>query len=357
MKMRIFFVLAVVAIVSFSARAELAFYDDFEQYDVEDPSDFSVGDVATGNWATDPSTISRIFNTGNFGGTRLWICGASSDVTLTSQGISVESDTYYIFKAALVGETSVASRHNDATYDILVGTDAASAVSIIGGPVAVITSGDDSGGAGNDSYDEQYTTAGFTTGTIDANDMLFIVITHIAGGDAWFGVDNVSIEMPDLTDLIESDGQTHVSEDGLDDSYEIRVYGVGADDVEVTVTPDAQIDLGAGAGVAINAVFTQGGSEIFTIVVNAVDDAIVEGDHSGTISHTITSDDASYTVLTFDDVAVTIEDNEPYCGDSNTIYLLGDLNRDCYVNLLDIAELALEWMMCTDPADPLCIAQ
>ena len=357
MKMRVFLVLSAVAIISFSARAEISFYDDFEQYEVEDPSDFSVGGVATGNWSTDPSTISRVFDTGNFGGTRLWICSASSDVTLTSQGISVESDTYYIFKAALVGETYVASRHNDATYDILIGVDAVSAVSIIGGPVAVVTSGDDSGGAGNDTYDEQYTTQGFTTGTMGIDDKLFIVITHIPDGEAWFGVDNISLEISELMEIVESDGQTDVSEDGLDDSYEIKVFGVGADDVEVTVTPDAQLDLGGGAGVAITALFTQGGSETYTVTVNAVDDGVSEGPHASLITHTVVSNDSNYTLDGLDDVSVSITDNDPYCGDSNTIYLLGDLNKDCYVNLLDIAVLASEWMMCTDPADPLCITQ
>ena len=358
MNARIIIVLAVFVFTGFSVNAAIVFQDDFESYDVLDPSLFEIGGVTPTPAPWTPSNTAagttRIFSTGNYGGTKLWICSSTSDTSITSDAIAVESNTYYTFKAALVGETSVVTRHNDATYDLLIGSDAASAVSILGGPVAVVTSGDDSGGAGNDTYDEQYTTDSFMTGTIGSGDKLFIVITHIPDGDAWFGVDNVTIEKPELMDIFESDGDTIVSEDGLDDSYEIRVFGVGADDVEVTVTPDAQLDLGAGAGNAIIALFTQGGSDTYTVTVNAVDDQDVEGDHAGLITHTIISDDPSYAVFGLNDVSVAIADNEPYCGDENTIYLPGDLNTDCYVNLLDIAILALEWMQCTDPADPLC---
>jgi hypothetical protein len=34
--------------------------------------------------------------------------------------------------------------------------------------------------------------------------------------------------------------------------------------------------------------------------------------------------------------------------------LQADLNGDCYVNLLDFAELAFDWLQCMEPTDPLC---
>lgn len=60
--------------------------------------------------------------------------------------------------------------------------------------------------------------------------------------------------------------------------------------------------------------------------------------------------------------------SEPECGDSGTYYLDADLNQDCYVNFLDVAQFALnwiddfsglgtiseEWLQCTHPANPNC---
>ena len=42
------------------------------------------------------------------------------------------------------------------------------------------------------------------------------------------------------------------------------------------------------------------------------------------------------------------------CGDPLTVYLPGDINEDCKIDLLDFAALSADWMKCTDPADPMC---
>jgi C1A family cysteine protease len=42
----------------------------------------------------------------------------------------------------------------------------------------------------------------------------------------------------------------------------------------------------------------------------------------------------------------------PVCGDWG--YFRGDLNFDCYVNLKDMAILALDWLLCSHPDDPRC---
>ena len=43
-----------------------------------------------------------------------------------------------------------------------------------------------------------------------------------------------------------------------------------------------------------------------------------------------------------------------YCGDEGTVFPQGDLNRDCYTNLEDMAVLAEQWLLCSDAADPTC---
>ena len=193
--------LVVLALVVFAlpVRAAVVWQDDFEAYDVLNPSLFEVGGVASGIWtpSNTASNATRIFNTSNYGGSRLWI-SLTDGSSITSEGITVSSDMYYDFKVALVAETYSASRGVEASYDLLIGQDAASATSLLGGPVSVNAMGDDSGGDGNDTYDEQYTTDTFSTGTLGAGDKLFIVITRVGPipgvSNAWFGIDNVSID-------------------------------------------------------------------------------------------------------------------------------------------------------------------
>jgi len=47
-----------------------------------------------------------------------------------------------------------------------------------------------------------------------------------------------------------------------------------------------------------------------TVTIRAIDDAIVEGNHSSTITHTVRSDDANYDTLVPDSVTVLITDND-----------------------------------------------
>ena len=42
------------------------------------------------------------------------------------------------------------------------------------------------------------------------------------------------------------------------------------------------------------------------------------------------------------------------CGDPTTVYLDADVNEDCYVDFLDFAQFAIDWMDCTDPNNNSC---
>ena len=42
------------------------------------------------------------------------------------------------------------------------------------------------------------------------------------------------------------------------------------------------------------------------------------------------------------------------CGALGTVYLDADLVPDCYVNIIDYAQLTAQWMHCTNPTDPCC---
>jgi hypothetical protein len=199
---------AVMALFGTAAHAQVPvsiFADNFQAYPLGDPANFA----ATGNWThngagTAPNT-SRIFDTVNFGGTRLWIASAANAAAgtgLNSRGIAqsegLASNTDYTFSAALVAETSMGTRTATGVFDILVGQNFGTAASIVGGPQSFSARGDvDAGivGSVDDTYDDQLTTFDFNTGTLNAGDQLFIAIAF-SGTDAtnpFVGIDEVQV--------------------------------------------------------------------------------------------------------------------------------------------------------------------
>ncbi|MBN2376457.1 MAG: LamG domain-containing protein, partial [Sedimentisphaerales bacterium] len=92
-----------------------------------------------------------------------------------------------------------------------------------------------------------------------------------------------------------------IAEGGATDTYDITLLKDPNDGVaegnpgqaEVTVSPDAQSDVGAGAGVAIVLTFTA--KDIpQTVTVTAVDDTDLEGDHDSIITNTVSSADLTF---------------------------------------------------------------
>ncbi|MGF1640397.1 MAG: ExeM/NucH family extracellular endonuclease [Rhodospirillales bacterium] len=109
----------------------------------------------------------------------------------------------------------------------------------------------------------------------------------------------------------ESGGSTGVAEGGATDDVTIGLATVPAAPVTVTVIPDAQVDLGAGAGHSIELAFTPDDALIPQVVtVAAVDDDLVEGDHTATLSIAVASADPGYDGLAVDAVTVAIADND-----------------------------------------------
>ncbi|AQT68188.1 Sialidase precursor [Anaerohalosphaera lusitana] len=338
-----------------SAPQQIVFQDDFEAYDVDNPTDFSVNDQPTGNWQADPSIAdsSRIFDTGNFGGTRLWISHVDG-TELMSKPLPVDPATDYKFSAAIMSETSSGTSQLDVSYDILIGEDPATATSAISGPVQIVTTGDDADIA--DSKQDHIFEHEFTTPITSSADNLYIVINRIGVNQvgAWLGVDDVQLEKYPTIYIEETDETTQVEEAGVTDSYEINLAYAPVADITVTATPDAQLDLGNGAGQPITLTFTPDGALTQTVTVSAVDDNVSEGPQNAEITHTVDSTDAEFVALRA--VSVLIDDDERYCGDEHTVYLAGDLNKDCYLTIDDLAIFAEDWLECSDPVNDDCIA-
>lgn len=147
--------------------------------------------------------------------------------------------------------------------------------------------------------------------------------------------------------VTETDGGTSVEEGGAFDSYTLSLSEQPSADVTITATPgDSQIDLGNGPGVAVDVVFTAGAGGDWetpkTITITAFDDDIYEGkiSHATIITHAATG--GEYQGISISSVTVDVFDNEETCGDWG--YYVTDLNKDCYVNLLDFAIFASYWV-------------
>jgi predicted extracellular nuclease/uncharacterized protein YjiK len=137
-----------------------------------------------------------------------------------------------------------------------------------------------------------------------------------SGTDHGLAIDDIQVSTsppPGIT-IAESNGNTTVNEAGeTTDSYTIALNTTPTSAVTVAIAaPDNQtllssdgVNFFSSITVNLNTTTPQ------TITVRAVNDATVEGSpHTGTVTHTVTSTDASYSGLTVPNVNVSILDND-----------------------------------------------
>lgn len=115
--------------------------------------------------------------------------------------------------------------------------------------------------------------------------------------------------------ITELDGNILLTEDGATDSYEIGLTKEPSGPVQITVTADTQVQVSAdgGATYASTLVLTFTDLATQTVTVRAIDDAVAESTHFGTIRHAITGTihDPMYpALLPVADVKATIVDND-----------------------------------------------
>jgi Domain of unknown function (DUF4114)/RTX calcium-binding nonapeptide repeat (4 copies) len=110
---------------------------------------------------------------------------------------------------------------------------------------------------------------------------------------------------PGIT-IIQTDGSTKVNEGGAGDRYSVVLQSQPQADVTIAINNGKQSKTTANT-----LTFTpQNWNLEQQVTVTAVDDAIVEGNHSDTIQHTATSTDANYNGIAIDPVGVSITDND-----------------------------------------------
>jgi uncharacterized repeat protein (TIGR01451 family) len=105
--------------------------------------------------------------------------------------------------------------------------------------------------------------------------------------------------------IVESGGSTDVTEGGAGDSYTVVLDSEPTGVVTLTFATGAQVNA-----IAPITFDDTDWNVAQTVNVSAVDDAVVEGAHVGTITHSATSSDANYDGITIADVTVNITDND-----------------------------------------------
>ncbi len=164
-------------------------------------------------------------------------------------------------------------------------------------------------------------------------------------------------EVPQIR-IVETNFSTDVTEQGATDTYDVvLLYPVEATKT-VTVTINASVgdetlvDVGSGPVAIAQLTFTDSDwMTPQTVTVSAIDDAVTEFVHTGTIVHSAASTDAGYNGLAVPSVTVYIEDND--CGAWG--YQDMDFNFDCVVDLADFADIAAAWLACTQPYGSNCV--
>lgn len=110
--------------------------------------------------------------------------------------------------------------------------------------------------------------------------------------------------------VVETTGSTDVTEGGATDSYTLVLNTPPVADVFITITPDSQLTVN-GSATPITLTFTTATWDgIQTVNVAAADDPVIEGAHSGVITHQVSSGDGEYDGLSVAGVTAGITDND-----------------------------------------------
>ncbi|MDB9435478.1 ExeM/NucH family extracellular endonuclease [Dolichospermum lemmermannii CS-548] len=163
---------------------------------------------------------------------------------------------------------------------------------------------------GNASTNRISLSSSFTGFSLAAGQEIWLRWSDIndAGNDHGLAIDNLQVSTSALpgVSIVQSGGNTNVTEGGATDSYTVVLSTQPTANVTITISPDSQITTSA-----TTLTFTTANWNVAqTVTVTAVDDAAIEGTHNGIISHTAISNDGSYNSISITSVTATITDND-----------------------------------------------
>jgi hypothetical protein len=112
-------------------------------------------------------------------------------------------------------------------------------------------------------------------------------------------------DSPGVT-IAQSGSSTDVTEGGATDTYTVVLTTQPTANVTITVSPSTQVSVSS-----TSLTFTSSNwNTAQTVTVTALNDSVVEGNHTGTISHTAASSDFNYNGISIASVTADITDND-----------------------------------------------
>ena len=142
-------------------------------------------------------------------------------------------------------------------------------------------------------------------------------VSHTASSvDAYYNgkaINSVNANITDNDNLIivtESGGASAAVELGASDSYTVVLASAPLADVDITVTPDAQTSVNGGNLPVVLTFTTANWSSVQTVTIGARDDLIVEGPHTGGVTHSTASADTNFNGLIPAPVSLSISDDD-----------------------------------------------
>lgn len=126
------------------------------------------------------------------------------------------------------------------------------------------------------------------------------------GGTLTKGYIEITVEDAPTVVITESGGSTDVTETGTTDSYTAVLSQAPAEDVTVTIATDSETTVSP-----TSLTFTPSDwNSPQTVTVTAFDDSDHELNHTGTISHTTSSDDLDWNAISVNNVVANITDDD-----------------------------------------------
>lgn len=140
---------------------------------------------------------------------------------------------------------------------------------------------------------------------VDATD----AIAEFDETNNWISTD-ISVS-PTVATVVQTGQTTMVSEDGVQDTFSVQLSLTPDADVTIRATPDPQLDLGNGPGVAVDLLFSPATATTpIEVSLSAIDDLAIEGLSVRQIEFDISSNDPRFDDVKLQPLAVEILDND-----------------------------------------------
>ncbi|MEQ8352827.1 MAG: hypothetical protein RH862_15170 [Leptospiraceae bacterium] len=258
---------------------------------------------------------------------------ALESLLLSCQNCDVAPGTPAVIVTPNGGAINVVEAGATDTYTIELNTEPASPVSIdiifdgtqitVNGTTAspmTISFDSTCPGANCWSSAQTFTIAAVDDASIEANPHTS-TISHTAtstdGDYSGITIDSLNVSITDNdspgVSVVESGGSTNATEGGTD-TYTVALTSAPGSPVTVTATADLQTQVNGGASATLTFDGTCPGAQCWstpqTVTITAIDDALSEGPHTGTITHAVTSLDTDYNSLPATAVSMSITDND-----------------------------------------------